>query len=333
MKQDINAVTDLIFGYRRAKILIEAASLNIFTLIEKSSTTSKNISDTLNIDPRATEAILNALVAMGFLYKKNGRYRNTAVSKKFLVEGKPACRVRNLTYQNIIWDAWSGLGNVLKNGRPSTLLPKLLKDSKFLKSYIVGMREFAKKPSKEVAQAIDTSNVLRMLDVGGGPGSYTTAFLKKNPALKGVILDLPQTLKIAKEFISKSSVKNRVNFIPGDYHKVSFGSNKFDLVLFSHVTHDEGYQENKKLFKKAYRALRKNGLIVIHDFMLDKSFTSPLIPALFFVHMVVHTEKGRVYSNIEYKKLLKSTGFCFKEEKIICPSAATSSKIIIARKK
>ena len=334
MKPDRKIIGELVVGYRKAKILFTAASMNLFGLT-RGPVTESGVARVLKSDPRSTGVFLDSLVAMGYLKKKNGRYRNMPLADRFLVPGKKEYLGHNLQYQDIIWDAWSRLGQVIKSGVPPVALGKLLSGrSKFLEEYIKGMSEIARKPAREIAGLLDLSGAAEMLDVGGGPGTYSIAFLGRNPApgAKATILDLPETLKVTRKIVACQRLHNRVTLKPGNYHTAAFGKERYDLVLFSHVTHDEGPRDNLRLLKKAFAALRKGGQVVIHDFMLNGDKTAPLFSALFSVHMLVYTKNGRVYSCGEYSSWLKKAGFRAIKEHQICSRTENPSRILVAVK-
>ncbi|MCK5583687.1 MAG: methyltransferase domain-containing protein [Elusimicrobiales bacterium] len=334
MKHDKRKVIgDLIIGYRKAKILFVAVSLGIFNLTKRQGSRSEGIAKILRSDLRATEILLNALVSMGFLKKNSGFYRNTSISDTFLLPEKRDYVGHNLCYQNIIWDAWSKLENVLLSGKTDFPLRKLLSGRKdFLDGYIRGMNDIAKKPASEIAEKLCLTGARRMLDVGGGPGTYTAAFLNKEKKLMAAILDLPETLKVTRSIFKKHSFSGRVSFQAGDYHKVHFGADKYDIILFSHVTHDEGSGENLNLLRKAFSAMRKGGQVVIHDFMLNRDMTVPEFSALFSVHMLVYTNEGRVYSNREYKSWMRQAGFKSLRSWDVCLKSDNPSTVIIGKK-
>ena len=140
--------------------------------------------------------------------------------------------------------------------------------SQFLEEYIKGMNEIARRPAEEIASVLDLSEMNDILDVGG-PGTYSISFLKRKPGAKATILDLKNTLKVARKIISQHPFRDRITLKSGDYHTSAFGKNRYDLILFSHVTHDEGPTDNLRLLRKAFLAARRGGQVVIHDFMLS----------------------------------------------------------------
>lgn len=332
MKPDRKEIGDLIVGYRKAKILFVAASLNLFEQT-RTPQSSGRVCGVLGTELRATEVFLDSLSAMGFLRKKAGLYVNTPLSARFLVPGKTEYLGHNLQYQDIIWDAWSKLEKVIKSGAPPVALGKLLSGrSQFLGEYIKGMNEIARAPAEEIASLVKLPAAGGMLDVGGGPGTYTVALLKKNPGTRATILDLKTTLGVTKRILSKNPLRGRITLKPGNYHTSAFGRNRYDLILLSHVTHDEGPEDNLRLLRKAFAAARAGGRVVIHDFMLDADKTAPLFSALFSVHMLVYTRNGRVYSSDEYSSWLGKAGFCGIRQHHICAKTGNPTRILVGLK-
>src|SRR5207253_1843708 len=83
----------------------------------------------------------------------------------------------------------------------------------------------------------------------------------------------------------------------------------FDLVLLSHVTHDEPDDVNRALVEKAHAALRPGGRVAVHDFVVEEDGCGPPWAALFSLNVLTYTRGGRVYSVAEYLRLLAAAGF------------------------
>ena len=333
LAQDSHRIIEMVMGYRSAKILLVAVHFNLFTIIDEGKRSLGQLSSAAKINPRAAAILLDSLVSMGFLKKTGEKYLNASISNNVLVAGKPGYIGNNLKYQELIWDAWSGLKDVVRTGKAQEPLEqKLFQNKVFSREYILGMRNIARKPAREIASIIPVERLQKMLDVGAGPGTYSLALLEKNKKLEADLLDLPSTVKISRELIKHHAASSRVHFIEGDYNRVSFGRGIYDLVLMSNITHDEGERENGNLIKKAYASLKPGGLIVIHDFLVGSDKTSPLFGAMFSVHMLVYTSKGRTYSFDEYSAWLKKSGFSAIRRYAIAKDLPNSSHAIIAKR-
>lgn len=327
----VDRLIEEIMGYRKAKVLMVAAYLDCFSRLE-SPRGAAALARELRLDPRATEILLDALAAMGYLVKRGPLYRNAPVASRHLVRGRPGYMGDNLKYQEMIWDAWGELRHsVRKGGAVRPLEYWLLRHKGFTREYILGMDNIARKPAAEIAAALGPAESL--LDVGAGPGTYSMAFLARNPRLRATLLDLPSTLKETRRCLARRpSLAARARLRPGDYRRADFGEGEYDLVLLSHITHDESPRVNRLLIEKSLRALRPGGRVVIHDFMLEPDRVTPAFGALFSVHMLAYTEGGRTYTAAEYESWLRRAGFRRLERRAVAAGAANASQIVVGTK-
>lgn len=329
----LSGIINLVTAYRSCRTLTTAVYLGVFDALSEKQRSAHSVAGIIGAKDRTTEILLDCLAAMGFLVKKKDLYRNNGVSERFLTKKGQGGLPCNLRYQELLAGAWADLPRVIKTGVPKRSLGEILaKDKAFGTEYIRAMADISLKPAREIAGLLDLSSVRDILDVGAGPGTYSRIMLERAPGARAVLLDLPQSARTAARILSAFPERKRMKFRVGDYNSADLGNNAYDLVLFSHITHDEGYKENAKLITKAFRAMRSGGKIVIHDFMLEPDRTRPLFGALFSVHMMVYTKAGKVYTQREYGKWLMDAGFvgvkCFK----ICAERENTSKVLIASK-
>lgn len=328
-----DSLIDEIMGYRKAKVLMVAAYLDCFSHLERASRASA-LAKTLSLDARAVEILLDALASMGYVTKRGSLYRNAPVSSRHLVRGRPGFMGDNLKYQEMIWDAWSELRHsVRKGGAVRPLEYWLLRHKGFTQEYIRGMDNIARKPAEEIAAFVGIKGPGRMLDVGAGPGSYSLAFLRRNPALQATLLDLPSTLKVTRRMVAEHlALAPRLRLKAGNYRHASFGVEAYDLILLSHITHDESPEVNRLMIAKSWRALKPGGKIVVHDFMLSDDRMRPVFGALFSVHMLAYTEGGRTYTAGEYESWIKQAGFTRLARREIRSGSKNASSIIVGTK-
>lgn len=106
-------------------------------------------------------------------------------------------------------------------------------------------------------------------------------------------------------------------------------SRGYDLVLLSHVTHDEDAAITRFLVRKAFAALRPGGRLAIHDFVVSEDGCSPPWAALFALSVMVYTEGGRAYSLNEYRDALESAGFVSVREVVLPEGQGTNPTTLI----
>lgn len=305
-------IGELILGYRGAKTLFTSVRLGIFEAIGARRRTAPQVARALRLSGRSTRILLDGLCALGFLRRSPFGYSNSEQAKRLLLPSSPAYLGDNLLYQDRLWEAWGGLGDAVRNGRPARGLKAWISgEDGFTGDYIRGMNNIARSPAERIASKIRCSPGSSLLDVGAGPGAYAAAFLKKTPGMRAVLLDLPQTLRHTRRLMLEQppGLRSRVGYRAGDYRRCGYGRGEFDLVLLSHVTHDEDEAAVRSMLRKARAALKSGGRLLIHDFMLNSNRTAPVFGALFSVHMMVYTRGGRVYSEQEYGRWLRAAGF------------------------
>jgi cyclopropane fatty-acyl-phospholipid synthase-like methyltransferase len=170
------------------------------------------------------------------------------------------------------------------------------------------MQRNAKDRARLLVEAVGTSGVRRVLDLGGGSGAYSIAFAKASAEVRCEILDIPEVVPLTAEYVSQAGVSAQVSLRPGDMLTDDFGSG-YDLILLNAICHMFSEEQNRELFRRAQQALAPNGRLVVQDFILDPEKTSPQWAALFSLNMLVGTDAGASYNEAEYTAWMKAAGF------------------------
>lgn len=297
-------------GYWKSHILFTAVEFGIFTQISKGKHTAKEIAESIRTDERATEMLLNALVSLELLDKREDRYYNTQISNLYLIRGVPQYQGDMIHHLHNIMDNWTMLSETITTGKSVSLenLPEDA-DPHDLRDFITAMHNIASVKAEELSGKINLEHAKTLLDIAGGPGTYAIALAKANPLLRAVVFDLEDVTKLTGEFITAAGMKNRITTQAGNCLEDSFGENYYDVVLVSNLLHIYNPANNTKILKKCHDALKDNGRIIIHEFVLDETKTKPQFATLFSLNMLIGTVEGASYSESEYKSWLEETGF------------------------
>lgn len=300
-------LSEKIRAFRTARVILTAVELDIFTAVGQQAS-SKEVAESLGVDPRAAEMLLNALVALDLLEKRDNAFFNTPLSSRYLMENSPDDARASLMHSVHLWDRWSTLTDCIRKGTSVTYKDPSDRHEDWTESFIAAMDKNASFRAPQVARTIGLEGVKKVLDVGGGSAAYSIAFAQSNPDLHAEVFDLPNVVPIARRHIEAAGLSDRVDTRVGDFRKDDFGTG-FDLILISAICHMNSPEENLDLAKKAFGALTDGGRIVIQDFILGPDKTSPLTAALFSLNMLVGTRAGSSYSESEYAAWLKTAGF------------------------
>ncbi|RJP82012.1 MAG: SAM-dependent methyltransferase [Desulfobacteraceae bacterium] len=302
------SLLELSGSYWRACALHTAVELACFSVISGDGMTDKEIAHRIGGDRRAVETLLNALVAMGLLVKmQNNGYQNTAFSTKYLSRSSSHYIGHIISHHHHLVESWARLDESVMTGQPVRERSSH-GDEKARESFLMGMFNLAMAIAPDLVKQIDLANRVRLLDLGGGPGTYAVHFCLHNPKLQAVVFDLPDSRSFAENVIARFGLSDRIAFQGGDF--LSDGiDGKFDAAWLSHILHGEGPEGCRQIMEKAAAALEPGGLILIHEFILNDTMDGPLFPALFSLNMLLGTPNGRSYSEAQLMRMLKSAGF------------------------
>jgi ubiquinone/menaquinone biosynthesis C-methylase UbiE len=328
---DLETLMDINEGYMAARILQTAVMLKIFDQLASEARSAKGVAESLNLDCRSTGLLLDALAALKIIEKTNDRYINTPTAQRYLVSSAPAFYGALLAHTASGWDNWGKLEQVIRSGKPVRTHRAQQDDPKDTERFIMAMHGLATAGGYPamVAEMLKWDHVKTMLDVGGGPGSFTIEFCKRNPGLRGTILDLAGTLEVTKKVLKTyPEVADRIKLIAADFNEDAVPGS-YDLIFISNIIHSESFEENAALMKKLYAATNKGGQIVVKDHIMNEDNTEPEYGALFSIHMLIHSG-GQDYKFSEVKGWLEEAGF-HSIEQFPLPRL-TSASLVIGKK-
>ncbi len=146
------------------------------------------------------------------------------------------------------------------------------------------------------------------LDVGGGPGTWTLAFLEASPGATATLFDLPEVIPLAERNVAVAGMRARVRLVAGDYLKDPLPGGA-DLAWVSAIVHSLSRAESRRLYGSVHGALEPGGTIAVRDVVMAPDRTSPPMGALFAVNMLVGTEGGGTWTFEELREDLEAAGF------------------------
>jgi SAM-dependent methyltransferase len=301
LPDDLN---EMIRAYWPNRAVLTALELDVFTAVAGGAS-AQHLAEKIKTDPQATEMLLNVLVGLKLLDKKEGIFFNTNAVARFFSAGSPDNARGGLMHMVNLWHRWSTLTECVRSG---TSVESGSGDDSWVNDFIAAMHRNAQERASTVVREAGIEGIGRMLDLGGGSGAYSIAFARALPGLRSEIMDLGEVLPLTQEYIRKAGLSDRISTRAGDMLRDPLGEN-FDLILLSQICHMFSPQENRSLFRRVYQALGPNGKFVVQDFILEPDKTAPLFAALFSLNMLVGTRAGSSYSEPEYISWLREAGF------------------------
>lgn len=314
---DPAAIMAMATGYWNSVSLLTAVRLGLFNVLAEGAQTAARIASCIGGDSRAVGMLLDACAALELVERSadpaapadSALYTNSRAADAYLVDGRPG-----YIGSAILWSAdqyldWARLPETVKTGKPAAPPLHLGDDPELTRTFVLGMHNRAAGIARGVIHFIDLQGCGSLLDVGGGPGTYSVLLTGKYPELQATVLDLPGVLTVAKELIKLAGASERVLLRPGDAVTDSYGEAEFDAVLFSGVLHQMSPATILDMLRKARRALKPHGKVILCDIMLDSSRVRPAFAALFSLQMLLSSADGAVFSVDDVTGWLAEAGY------------------------
>ena len=292
-------------------ILNSALELGIFDAIHRGAHDLKEIAEKIKASHKGTRVLLDALVVMDFIRKKEYKYYLAPESEFFLISDKRTCLADFVMLHNEgIYALWSHLSEAVKSGigkrnnepEKKRFYSRLVRGLYTL-NYPLGWRLVETLGTDKVAQ------YQRILDVASGSAPWSIAMAEANPGSQVTAVDFPEVLEVTKEYVKRHGLEGQFKYISGDVNEISFGGGNYDLAILGHICHSQGAENTQKLFSKVYSCLRTEGEIIIIDTIPDEERSVPFFPVLFAVLMFLNTPHGDTFTFSQFTEYLLSAGF------------------------
>ncbi len=300
------------------------AAVAHFNLFEKLATSPDlflpvgQLRQELGLEQRPFTVLMTAIKAMGLLVQDGDRIGATPLAAEHLLQNREF-EVTN--YIGLAATSPDVLGMVerLKTNIPYGLdvnengaafiyrngMPSAMEESELARHFTLSLAGRAKNVAPVLADRFRIPDAKILLDIGGGSGIYSIAYLARNHHLKAIVIDRPEVLTIAAEFAEQCGVAGRLELREGDMFTDDFP--EADVMLLSNILHDWDVPECEELIAKCVNRLPPQGRLLIHDVFLNDEHTGPLPIALYSAALFSLTE-GRAYSVAEYRSWMNKNG-------------------------
>jgi precorrin-6B methylase 2 len=321
-------VLDLAHSFQPVCVLTAAVALDVFSPLATKPMTAKALAGELGTDPHATAVLLDALAALQFLSKQGEIYSAAEDVAKLLSEQSADNVLPMVRHLANCLRRWVELPEVTKTGKCADTGPSIRGADADREDFIGAMNLISKPVAAGLIDKIQPLGFHHILDVGGGSGTWTIAFLRAVPEARATLFDRPAVIPMAEKRFAEAGLADRVTLVGGDFYADTLPEGA-DLAWLGAICHQNSRQQNRDLFAKVHKALADGGFVVIRDMVMDPSHTSPVAGALFAVNMLVGTEGGGTYSFDEYSEDLNAAGF---SEVTLIHREESMSSLIRARK-
>jgi len=321
---------DICGGFETSQIFMTAHEMGIFNQLAEKKTADVLASE-LSTVPWITAKLLDVLVAMELLDKTDDGYIVKPTIKPFLVEGEPYY-ARYLGFSREARNTWMELPELLKNGSAKkTGTHKHDYDRESIEWIARGcMLGRLQTTLKTVCALPEFRSARRLIDFGGGHGLFGIGMAQENPDLEVVIFDQPGVTDVARDFIRKYELEDRVSTLTGNYLTDDPGTG-YDIA-FEACSFGGTPDEALKFYSNVNHCLKKGGIFVSQTFTMDDNRTEPLSSLIWDLKESL-TGEGHMNmkTNSELFSILEKAGL-HGEQVIKTPEISMPMRVVTARR-
>ena len=327
---DSSSIMALSTAFWDAQVLLTANRIGVFDALRDGSKQLEVICKNLNTQPRPTRLLLKACVALGLLRETDSGFAASEEADAYLVPGKPGYLGNAIRYSDNLYDTWGRLEQALREDQPQMPATTYLgENAGITRDFVYGMHNRALGVGRVLVELVDLTGCNMMLDVGGGPGTYSALLAERYPELHSRVFDLPGIVAHAADIIASMGVADRVTTFAGDYTSTPFPGNN-DVVLISGVFHRETENGCRQLIEKASDSLVVGGMLVICDVFTDAGSTGPKFATMFALNMLLTAADGGAHADADVAAWMGQTGFT--TEPVVDFPGPMPHRVIVGRK-
>jgi hypothetical protein len=310
---DAGHVLGLIGGYQISQAVYAAATLKLADAIAAGDCTSEAIATRAGAIPDRVHRLLRTLASYGLFTQTGQRTWALTPAGQLLRSDLPgSLHAMALMWNEEHYDAFRGLVDAVRTEQPAfdqrfgtDWWSYLAAHPESSELFNAAMGNIGKKVHAAALEAADLSGARTLVDVGGGAGGLTAAFLERYPDLTATIVDLPHVIPAADELLSAAGLRGRATLIKGDFFESVPADG--DVYLLSMIVHDWNDAEAIALLRAVRRAIPAGGRLLVVDAVLPDDDSPHFGKVLDLTMMAMLT--GRERTAKEFDLLFAAAGF------------------------
>jgi demethylspheroidene O-methyltransferase len=306
---------DLVAGFVYSQVLQACVRLRLFEILEQGPRTAGELAQELGLPLPATDRLLQAAVALELLSRREGgRFGLGPLGAAMLNNPGITAMVEHhsLLYQDLVDPV-----AVLRNGPGGTRLgrywayastaPGDAIEAGQVAEYTALMSASQSLIAEEVLDAYPFARHRRMLDVGGGDGTFVEAVARRVPQLAIELFDLPAVTAHARRRLESAGLAGRVTVHGGSFTEDPLPAGA-DLVTLVRIVHDHDDDVVQRLLASVRTCLAPGGTLLIAEPMAGVAGTEAMAGAYFGLYLWAMGQ-GRARTAAELRRMLAQAGF------------------------
>ena len=303
----------MLTGYWTTQCVYVAAKLGIADLLAKGPHSADDLAKATSVHAPSLYRLLRALASMGVFTEDGEAKFSLTPLAEFLRSDVPGSqRALAIMCGEEHYVAWGELLYSVQTGKTAfeklyqmpifDFLSKNLEQAKVFDAAMVGVHG---RETAAMTDAYDFSGIGVLADIGGGNGSLLTTVLKKHPAMRGILYDLPGVTERAKANLQAAGLADRCKVIGGSFFdSVPAGA---DAYLMRHIIHDWDDEQATTILRNVRQAIGNEGRLLVVEGVIAPG-NDPCFGKLLDLTMLT-IPGGKERTEQEFRKLFAAGGF------------------------
>ena len=326
---------DLCAGFVYSQVLLACVRLDLFGILQASPLDARALALRLSLPQDATDRLLAAAASLRLVEQRSdGRYGLGVLGAALvgnpgvvaMIEHHallyadlrdPVALLRGERDRTELGRYWAYAGNP----DAAALAPEQVADYSRL------MADSQPLVTREILAAYPLRRHRRLLDVGGGDGSFVCAVAAAVPTLALQLFDLPAVADRASARFAASGLAQRATAFGGDFRRDALPAGA-DLVTLVRVLFDHPDQTVLELLAAIRRTMPADGTLLIAEPMAGTSGAEPMGAAYFGFYLMA-MGRGRSRSPADFEQLLARAGFT--DIRLVPTPSPLQTGILVAR--
>lgn len=294
-------------GFMAAKHLFVASEIGLFTKLAQGPATLDELAAICGIPRRTAGISADAMVSLGLLERDGERYRNSDTAAVFLA-GQPGPDLRPMLrfWNRISYPGWLALEDAVRAGAAQAKFGQFTAEEQQI--FSAGVEAFSAATAASLAANYDFSRHHRLLDIGGGTGSFLLAVLRRHPALRGTLFELPGACEVARRRLSGEPEGARIDVVEGDLVSDPLPPGH-DVLLLANTVHVLSAVHNLDLLRKLRSQAALGTHLLLVDLWMDSGHTQPPAAPLMSGEFLIISGEGQAYGEDDAEAWLCETNW------------------------
>ena len=299
-------IFDAFTGFMASKHVFAASEIGLFERLRGGPATLEELAAGTAVPPRTLRILADAMVALGLVERDGDHYANSPVAASFLSGSGPADLRPLLRMANqLLYSRWLKFDEAVRTDE--RVLGELDFTEREQEIFSKGVEAATSGDAHALATRYDFTAHRRLLDLGGGTGSFLLAVLSRYPQLEATLFELPAAAAVARERLSAEPLAEQIEIATGDFF-CDLIPDGHDAVIIAHVIHCFTAERNLELLARLHKRVPHGARALLVDFWTDPTHTQPRFAALMAGEFLLDAG-GDAYSAEQASAWLHQTGW------------------------